>query len=561
MENGSRKELNKEFLNYHLSSSLPSMRTGLVFTFLLFFLFALTNKLLFPGFPQQQYHIRFGIIAPFIILSVLVMYIKPLKNKLQFVYIIINVFIAGAIFYVGATSDPDQPGYEYYFAWVMLVIIGLYIFFRLKFVTLIIIGTIQMLSYVLATIYNGTYAQHPFLFYNNLFFVLSMASLGFFMTYILQSLNWKNFLHQAAISENYKKLVVEIKERKMAEEALIRSERQYHDSMNAIPDWIYVVDRDYRLMMINSALLLKNRELDYPQDVHTRKLTEVYPFVTAETLAEMEHVFQTGHISFQETRIDFFGRMFFAEIRIVPIFQDQKVHQVMTIIRDRSQEKEVEELKLKNTEQKEIMLREIHHRVKNNLAIVISLLSLQIRNNDDPELRRIIRDIEMRIRSMALIHEHLYRSDNLDRIPLASYLHPLSTIILGTFSGHHIRFMPELEATDVSIETALPLGLITNELLTNAVKYAFPDRKEGELHVILKKQEDDIFILTVRDNGIGLPDSFSMDDQKSLGMFIVRLLVEQLDGRLEVTVNKGTSFTIVFRNLIANKYNLPTSNN
>ena len=244
-------------------------------------------------------------------------------------------------------------------------------------------------------------------------------------------------------------------------------------------------------------------------------------------------------------------------VRKVPIYKDHEVIQVMTILRDRSKEKEVEELKHKNAEQKEIMLREIHHRVKNNLAIVISLLNLQLRNNSDPELIRIIRDIEMRIRSMALIHEHLYRSENLDRIPLASYLHSLATIITGTFSGHRINIVTSLDPTDVSIETALPLGLIANELLTNAFKYAFPQHNDGEIQVHLHKESSDDFRLTIRDNGVGLPASFSMDSEKSLGMFIVKLLVEQLDGEIAISRLNGTAFTIRFRNLLVKKQDMP----
>jgi two-component sensor histidine kinase len=231
----------------------------------------------------------------------------------------------------------------------------------------------------------------------------------------------------------------------------------------------------------------------------------------------------------------------------------------MTIMRDRSKEKEIEELKQKNIEQKEIMLKEIHHRVKNNLAIVVSLLTLQLRNNTDPELHRIIRDIEMRIRSMALIHEHLYRSENLDQIPLASYLQSLATIITGTFSGHRINLVTSLEPIDVSIETALPLGLIANELLTNAFKYAFPRQQDCEIQVHLHKENDDEFTLMIRDNGIGLPESFSLNSEKSLGMFIVKLLVEQLDGKIDITRRNGSCFSIRFRNLLVKKHDIPSN--
>jgi two-component sensor histidine kinase len=200
------------------------------------------------------------------------------------------------------------------------------------------------------------------------------------------------------------------------------------------------------------------------------------------------------------------------------------------------------------------MLREIHHRVKNNLAIVISLLDLQMRNNETPQLNRIIRDLEMRIRSMALLHEHLYRSENIELIPLASYLLSLSTIISSTFSGHRVTVTPLLEPADVSIETALPVGLIANELLTNAFKYAFPDHREGEIQIHLRQESEEHFTLMIRDNGVGLPDDFTLDSEKSLGMFIVRLLTEQLDGEIEIDRNGGTSFIIRFRNLVIKKH-------
>lgn len=223
---------------------------------------------------------------------------------------------------------------------------------------------------------------------------------------------------------------------------------------------------------------------------------------------------------------------------------------------DISERKQVEELHQRSAEQKEILLREIHHRVKNNLAIVISLLNFQLRRNDDPELARMIRDIQLRIRSMALIHEHLYQSDNLDRIPLSSYVQSLSSIILSAFSGQRVRLSVHLEPIDVSIETALPIGLILNELLTNAFKYAFPDGKDGMIEITLKKGETDHCILSVSDNGIGLPGNFAFDSDKSIGMYIVRLLAEQLDGHVEIdqmadSVKTGTTFRVLLRNIIS----------
>jgi PAS domain S-box-containing protein len=438
----------------------------------------------------------------------------------------------------------------------MLVVIGLFVFYKMPFLSIVIIGLIQIIAFSSANYLNGNYTDRPFYYYNNLFFVISIYSIGFMMAYMFRQLNWRNFTHQQALSDNNRKLMEEIRERKLAVDAYQQSELQYHNTLDSIPDWIYVIDRENRFIMMNSSLREVHQQNGFPTDVIGRKIDEIYPFITAATLTEFRHVFEEGVIYVAEQKMEISGVWHYMETRKVPIFRDNKVYQVMTILRDRSKEKEVEELKQRNAEQKEIMLREIHHRVKNNLAIVISLLSLQLRNNDDPILLRIIRDIEMRIRSMALIHEHLYRSENIDRIPLASYLHALATIITGTFSGHRIRLITELEPVDVSIETALPIGLIANELLTNAFKYAFPAHGEGEIVIGLETCGPDAHILTIRDNGIGLPDHFSLDSEKSLGMFIVRLLVEQLDGQIAINRNHGTEFKITFKNIVVRKQEL-----
>ena len=157
---------------------------------------------------------------------------------------------------------------------------------------------------------------------------------------------------------------------------------------------------------------------------------------------------------------------------------------------------------------------------------------------------------------MALIHEHLYRSENLDKIPLGDYLYSLIAIITGTFSGHRINIVNHLDSLDVNIETALPLGLIANELLTNAFKYAFNQHQDGEIQIHLIKEEGDKCSLIIRDNGVGLPATFSIDSEKSLGMFIVKLLVEQIEGTLEINSQNGTSFAINFKNPVMKKHGI-----
>ncbi len=551
------KEVRREFQEFFMISSLPTMRIGLLLTLVLFTGFAAYNALIFPDYPEQEYYNRFWIVSPVMVASIVISYIRPLYRWLHPVYIILNLLMALAVFYVGINSDLSQKGSEYYYAWVMLVVIGLFVFYRMPFVSVIVIGLIQIIAFSFANILNHTLSEHPFFFYNNLFFVIAIYSIGFMLAYMFRSINWKNYLHQKALTRNNLLLQEEINERKMAVEAFQRSEVQYHNTLDAIPDWIYVVDRELRVVMINSSLRQGHQEHGMPVDVIGKRVTEVYPFMTDLTVRELDQVFRLGSLLVTEQQMNMKDRNVFMEIRKIPIYRNREVVQVMTILRDRSKEKEVEELKFRNAEQKEIMLREIHHRVKNNLAIVISLLDLQLRNNDSRELRRIIRDIELRIRSMALIHEHLYRSDNLDRIPLANYLHSLATIITSTFSGNRVKLVTDCDPTDVSIETALPLGLIANELLTNAFKYAFTGRPDGEIRIELKNDHQGEIILKISDDGVGLPDSFSLDSTSSLGMFIVKLLVEQLDGTLEISREPGTSFRIRFHNLLIRKKEFP----
>lgn len=548
MKQQSRKELDREFLDFYLSSSIPSMKVGLSVTLLLLISYAIINRIIFGDSAQQQYFFRFGLIVPSLLVSLVIIFIRPLRKYYNLVFIAVNIYACIAIYYVGVTSEITSLGYNYFYAWVMLVMMGMHTFYRIRFRDLILLNVLQLFSYLLATVMNRSYTI-PSIFLNHLFFVVSVTSLGFFTSYIFQSLNWKNFLHQKALTENYHKLILEIRDRKEAEEELARSERQYHEALDSFPDLVLVLDRSLQIIMVNSTLREAARERGFSTDLTNLNLHTSLPFVKQDELDDIRKVFETGMISIRELSFEIDGQTIFVELRKIPMFRNNIVEQVMVVTRDRSKEKEVEALKVKNAETKEIMLKEIHHRVKNNLAIVISLLGMQGKKNPDPDFQKVIRDIELRIRSMALIHEHLYRSENLDKVPLSNYINSLVTIISGTFSGHKIRLAMDLDDILVNIETALPLGLITNELLTNSYKYAFPGTREGTVSIKLSSQNSAGFTLTVSDNGVGLPAGFDLNSQDSLGMFIIKLLVEQLDGNITFTSDHGVSAHIVIPNV------------
>jgi two-component system sensor kinase len=204
--------------------------------------------------------------------------------------------------------------------------------------------------------------------------------------------------------------------------------------------------------------------------------------------------------------------------------------------------------------EKEILLQEIHHRVKNNLQVVSSMLNLQLGRANDRDIRDIFQDSRHRIRSMALIHEKLYRSHNLARIDLADYVRDLATYLFHSYRVSVATITPiiEVEQVFLGIDTAVPCGLILNELISNTLKHAFPSHWErpnghrGEIRIKLLAEEDHQVTLTVSDNGIGFPPDLVVSNIDSLGLRLVAVLVDQMDGALEVHSGDGTQFKITF---------------
>ena len=203
--------------------------------------------------------------------------------------------------------------------------------------------------------------------------------------------------------------------------------------------------------------------------------------------------------------------------------------------------------------EKEVLLKEVHHRVKNNLQIVSSLLELQSDALDNAALLAQFRDSQDRIRSMALVHETLYQSQELARLDLARYIHTLSAQLVQSYNIDPQRISVRIQVDPIvlDMDQAIPCGLILNELLSNAFKYAFPQNRTGAVHVELHADTAQQAALVVRDNGIGFPDEIDFRHTESLGLQLVAMLTEQLQGTIALERADGTTFTLTFpvRNL------------
>jgi two-component sensor histidine kinase len=206
----------------------------------------------------------------------------------------------------------------------------------------------------------------------------------------------------------------------------------------------------------------------------------------------------------------------------------------------------VEQVKISLNE-KEVLLKEIHHRVKNNMQVITSLLSLQSKTIGDEKALAVFEDSQNRVKSMALIHETLYQSKDLSRINFAEYLQKLVAHVSRSYRIRPNAVRINLHVNDVSlpIDTAVPCGLIINELASNALKYAFPADRKGEVNITFARA-DDQYTLCVSDTGVGLPPDFDPEQRKSLGMKLVRMLTTQLRGEMECRNGVGTTFQITF---------------
>jgi PAS domain S-box-containing protein len=252
------------------------------------------------------------------------------------------------------------------------------------------------------------------------------------------------------------------------------------------------------------------------------------------------------------------GNSFWVESHINPLFDpiSGEVYELVTVVRDISDRMRFEELLAENERQKDVLLYEIHHRVKNNFAILISLMDLQRQFSKSMSLDLPLIDLQLRVRTMSLVHEQLYRNQSIDAIPLGPYLERLTSIVSSAFSKHNIKLHISVQECATRIEIALPLGLILNELLTNAYKYAFPNNEQGEiwieLHLDKTSQSEQeglesiIYVLKVWDNGVGLPEKFTLEENTSTGSQIIRILVEQLEAHYEIIRQPGASFTLRF---------------
>ncbi|HSE43402.1 MAG TPA: histidine kinase dimerization/phosphoacceptor domain -containing protein [Acidobacteriota bacterium] len=341
--------------------------------------------------------------------------------------------------------------------------------------------------------------------------------------------------------------IADITERKRAQETLQMSDERLRAVLDNTTAFVYIVDRSNKFLLVNRQFEFQFGKAH--QEFTGKSLSEIFgPDIVEPFLKNNAEVYEhLAPMEFEESAPLPDGMHTFISIK-VPLFdKDGYPYAICGISTDITERKRGEEVVKASLQEKEMLLQEIHHRVKNNLQVIISLLGLQSQHISDSQALRILEESRSRIQAMALIHENLYTEHGAEGVNLNAYLRLLTSQI---FSGYSLNKNIDLafhgEHVTVDVNRAVPIGLILNELLTNSLKYAYDDVSHGELEVSVKETDGKI-ILTTRDNGCGLPPLEQLNKSKTLGWNLITLLIRQIDGKLEVlTDNPGTNIRITF---------------
>lgn len=339
---------------------------------------------------------------------------------------------------------------------------------------------------------------------------------------------------------------IDITERKKMGEALHESEEKFREVFQNISDAVFLSEiKDCAVGNFMEVNDVACRKLGYSRKKLLKmSYTDISdPQLVDELSSHLGELYNNKRVSFEcalatedgPVPFDFNCHIF--ELNGRPV--------AVSVARDITERRKAEKLVKNSLKEKELLLREIHHRVKNNLMVISSLLNMQSRQIKDQKVVSLLKDSQSRARSMAIIHEKLYGSNNLKKINFGDYIRDFTGELFKTYSTRPgLKLKMEVEDLMLDINTSIPLGLIVNELVSNSLKYAFTEENDGTVTVKFH-QEDDLYTLTVEDNGMGMPDNFQ--EKESLGLNLVKSLTKQLDGDLKLDRTHGTCFQIRFR--------------
>lgn len=345
----------------------------------------------------------------------------------------------------------------------------------------------------------------------------------------------------------------EVLDRKQAEEALRENEEKYRLLIKNIPSVVYKGYKDWSVEFIDKKFELLT---GYDVDEFNSKKMKWSDIIVKEDIETAKNIFikalkaDKSYVREYRIRSKDGGILWIQERGHIVLDKKGKIESVSGVFFDITERKQAEEQVKTSLKEKKVLLREIHHRVKNNMQVITSLLRLRADKIEDKKYANMFKEGEDQIRSMALIHEQFYQSKDFANIDFGEYIKSLTNALFTSHGIDKNKIKLNIEIRDVSfdLENAIPCGLIINELVSNSLKYAFPQGREGKISIALRSFNEDGLELTVNDDGVGIPEDLDIRNTESMGLNLVTILAEgQLDGKIDLDRTEGTQFRIKFK--------------
>jgi hypothetical protein len=329
---------------------------------------------------------------------------------------------------------------------------------------------------------------------------------------------------------------------KKAEKSLQTSEKEYRDLVDNALLGIYKADKNGNILFANDSII-KMFGYDSNEDIRNFNISSLYKNLDDRDII-IKKLVKNGKLEEYEVK------MVKKNGSILNIMASATMNgeTISGMTMDLTDQKKAQNQIKRSLEVKDMLLKEIHHRVKNNLMVISSLLNLQSRYIKDEASKSIFKDSQNRARSMALIHELLYQSSDLKRINFGIYINKLTNELFNVYITDPNKIKLNMDIGDImlDINTAIPLGLIVNELVSNSMKHAFPNNKQGKIYIKFNLDNGD-YSMIISDNGVGFPMDYNIQDGDSLGLKIVNSLTEQIEGEIKIEISNGTKFIIKFK--------------